>query len=283
MIGLIAGLAITVFIIIFLLSGIRVIRPTHRGIIETLGNYSSFMAPGFRWIIPIFQSLHTKNVTEQMSHIQPQDIITKDNLNARVDLVVYYKIKSDEPSIKQAFYNVDNVEDQLDTLSRTTARNVIGTMEFKEVNSKRDILNQKLQVILGKETKLWGIDVLKVELKDITPPQDVQETMNKVIKAQNEKDAAVDTATALETEADGKRRAAIKEAQGISEGRIIVAKANAQKIQLENIAAHKYFKGNAVKLKQLEALQESLKGNSKVILGNGAKDILKLLDVEGKK
>jgi regulator of protease activity HflC (stomatin/prohibitin superfamily) len=263
---IIAGYIVIGVIVLLFLSGMRIINQKERGLVETLGKYTAFRQPGFNWVIPIFQRLRVVNISERMTDIEPQEIITKDNLNAKVDLVVYYQIKSDERNVCASQYNVDEVINQLDTLARTTARNVIGTMPFRDVNSKRNELNEKLRRILVTETKNWGVDVLKVELKDITPPGEVQETMNMVIMAENKKDAAGDLATATETEADGERRAAIKRAEGVAQGRIIVAEANAKKIKIENEAATKYFVGNAQKLKQLEVTQASLQNNSKVVL-----------------
>lgn len=257
---------ILIVAVLFMLAGIRIIRPTQRALVETLGKYSRFVTPGFNYIIPVFQRIIPVNVTEQMTDIEPQEIITKDNLNAKVDLVVYFKIKPDERSVCNSEYQVNNVYGQLDTLARTTARNVIGTMMFKDVNGKRNELNDKLRSILVKETSNWGVDVLKVEMKEIVPPKDVQETMNKVIKAENEKDAAVDFATARETEADGKKRAAIKEAEGLAQGKIIVANAEAKRIQVVNDAANKYFKGNAQLLRKLDVTESALKDNAKIIL-----------------
>ena len=257
---------IFIFLVLVLLLGIKIIRPTHRAVIETFGKYSRFGKSGFNFVIPIIQRLISINVTEQVTNIEPQEIITKDNLNAKVDLVIYYKIQNDEENVKKALYNVDDVSAQLETLSRTTARNVIGTMQFKEVNSERDKLNVKLQTILLRETKNWGVSVLKVELKEIVPPRDVQETMNKVIKAENEKTAAIDLATARETEADGLRRASIKNAEGDKMAKILRAEGEAKSIQIINEAANKYFVGNAQRLKTLEVTQASLQNNSKVVL-----------------
>lgn len=259
--------------------GIRIVRPTEKAVIETMGKYSGFAKPGFNWIVPLFQSMIQVNVTEQMSDIEPQEIITKDSLNANVDLVVFYKVKDDETSIKNSLYKVNDVDSQIKTLARTTARNVIGKMVFTEVNSERNTLNAKLAEVMSKETRSWGVEIVRVELKEITPPKSVQETMNKVIQAENEKDAAVNFAQAAETEADGKKRAAIKEAQGIAEGRKIVADATAYKVKVENEATRKYFKAEAQKFKQLEVAQEALKNNSKVILGGNTKDVLKLFDL----
>jgi len=253
-------------VILYFLSGIKILRPTERGVVETLGKFSSYREAGFNFVFPIFQKITRVNVTERMTDIEPQEIITKDNLNAQVDLVVYYKIKKDEDNVKKALYEVHDVIAQLETLARTTARNVIGTMPFREVNSERKTLNDRLQALLETETKNWGVDVLRVELKDITPPGSVQETMNKVIQAENEKDASKDLATAVETQADGKKRAAVKEAEGIKQSKIIVAEGQAQAIKLVNEAAEKYFKSNAQKLKQMEVTQASLESNSKIII-----------------
>lgn len=274
-----------IILFFILLSGIRVIRPTQRGLVETFGKYTSFRTPGLNFVIPIFQRIALVNITERMSNIEPQEIITKDNLNARVDLVVYYKIRSDEDSVKNSVYQVDRLDEQLDTLARTTARNVIGTMAFREVNSERRTLNKSLGEILAKETKDWGVDVLKVELKEIIPPSDVQGTMNSVIKAENEKDAARDLATAAETVADGKRRAAIKEAQGLAEAKVIVAKSEAERIKLVNESAEKYFVGNAQILRRLDVTESSLKNNAKIILtdkGISPQIILGDIPVRGK-
>jgi regulator of protease activity HflC (stomatin/prohibitin superfamily) len=247
---------------LFLLSGIRIIRPTHRGVIETLGKYRGYREAGFTWIIPMIQRFVNINITEKLADVEPLDMITKDNLNARVDLQVYYKIKPTEENIKKALYNVNDVSEQIVALAQTSARNIIGYMMFKDVNSKRDSLNQDLYKILDKETKDWGIQIVRVELKEITPPKDVQETMNRVIKAENLKDAAKDEAEAKETTADGDRRASIKIAEGKKQASILEAEGKAKAFNLINNS----FKGNAQLDKKLDVTRDSLKDNSKIIL-----------------
>ena len=249
-------------IIVIGLCGIRIVRPTDRGVIETFGKYSRFARFGFNWVIPIIQRLIKVNTTERMAQIESQEIITEDKLNASVDLVVYYKVKKDEESVKRSLYEVNNFKDQIIILAQTTARDVIGEMLFKDVNSKRKVLNQKLASILSDETKNWGVDIVRVELKDITPPKDVQDTMNKVIKAENEKRSAIDFATARETEADGIRRAKIKEAEGQKSYSILIAEGQAKAFELID----KSFIGNAQSLKQMEITQASLQNNSKIIM-----------------
>ena len=257
--------------------GIVIIPQTHRGVVETVGKYSRFLQPGINLIIPIIEHVKKRNITERMTNVEPQDIITKDNLNARVDLVVYHKVNEDEQAVKNSYYRVEDYKTQIVMLSQTTARNVIGDMKFADVNSQRNLLNKKLAEIIDKEIENWGISVVRVEMKEITPPKDVQETMNQVIKAQNEKEAAIDFATSKETQADGLRRAAIKEAEGkkqanileaegIKQSKIMIAQGEAEAIKLVNEAAYKIFKGNAVELKRLETVEEAMSKNSKFIL-----------------
>ncbi|HZK60862.1 MAG TPA: SPFH domain-containing protein [Anaerovoracaceae bacterium] len=247
-------------------AGIRIVRPTHRGLIETFGKYTKFAMPGFHWIIPVIQRLYQVNTTEQMVNAEPQVIITNDNLNATVDAQVYFKINTDEQNVKNSTYNVNNYQIQIVALARTTLRNIIGTLSLRSANSERGRINNDLLATLKNETQSWGIDIMRTELKEIDPPKDVQETMNKVVKAENEKIAAIDFATAAETTADGIKRAEIKKAEGIKQAKILAAEGEAQAIKLVNEAADMYFIGNAQLLRKLEAVETSLKNNAKVVI-----------------
>ena len=230
-------------VVLLFFTGIRIVRPTSRGLVETLGKYTGFAQPGFHWIVPLIQRLYVINITEQMFDAEPQVIITNDNLNATVDAQIYFKIKPDEESVKNSVYYVFNYKYQIVNLARTTLRNIIGTMTLKDANSERGKINTDLYHTLKEETKNWGVEIIRTELKEIDPPEDVQETMNKVVKAENEKIAAIDYATATETTADGAKRAEIKKAEGIKQARILEAEGEAQAIKLVNEAAQEYFKG----------------------------------------
>lgn len=253
------------FVIIFL-AGIKIVRPTHRGLIETLGRYSKFAEPGFHWVFPVIKKLYLVNITEQMVNAEPQVIITNDNLNATVDAQVYFRVKPDEESVKSSQYNANRYTYQVVNLARTTLRNIIGTMSLRSANSERGRINKDLHETLEFETKKWGLEITRTELKEIDPPKDVQETMNKVVKAENEKIAAIDFATAAETTADGVKRAEIKKAEGIRQAKILEAEGEAQAIRLVNEAANTYFVGNAQLLKQLQTVENSLKNNAKVVV-----------------
>ncbi len=257
---------IIVVVIFLFLIGIRIIRPTRRGLIERLGKYHHFANPGFHWIIPIIDKMYQVNITELLVNANPQEIITNDNLNAMVDAQIYYKVKEDEESVKNSQYNVYDVNSQIVNLSRSTLRNIIGTMSLKSANSERGRINDELHKILIKETTHWGIDIVRAELKEIDPPKDVQDTMNKIVKAENEKIAAVDFATAAETTADGVKRAEIKKAEGVRQARILHAEGEAEAIRLVNEAADKYFVGNSQLLKRLETAQFALENNTKIIV-----------------
>lgn len=258
---------------IILFSGFRTVRPVEKGVIERFGKYLRTKEAGLTWIIPSFEKMYKVNITEQMVDVPPQMVITKDKLNAQVDAVVYYQIKD----VKASIYNVDDHRKQLTSLARTTLRAVIGNMTLTDANEKRGDINEKVEIVLDKETNSYGVEVLRVEIQKIEPPPDVQESMNKVVKAEQEKIAARDTATATETKADGEKRAEIKRAEGVkiglilsAEGRAeairVVAKADADRIKVVNESAQKYFIGNAQILRKLEATEESLKRNAKFLV-----------------
>ncbi len=257
---------IAIIVLFIFFAGIRIVRPTHRGLVERLGKYHHFAMPGFNWIIPIIDRMILVNITEQMVDAQPQEIITNDNLNARVDAQVYFKVKPDEESVKNSQYNVFDYKYQIVNLARTTLRNIIGTLTLKSANSERNRINTELLQTLSQETASWGMEIVRTELKEIDPPKDVQETMNKVVKAENEKIAALDFANAREREADGMKRAEIKKAEGIRQAKILEAEGEAEAIKLVNVAANDYFVGNAQLLRKLEALEKALKENAKIVI-----------------
>jgi regulator of protease activity HflC (stomatin/prohibitin superfamily) len=261
------GFTVFLGIVIFIfLIGIRIVRPTTRGLVERLGRYNRFAKPGFNWVVPVIEKIYLVNVTEQMVDAEPQEIITNDNLNARVDAQVYFKVKPDEESVKNSQYNVNVYTYQIVNLARTTLRNIIGTLTLKSANSERGKINSELHKTLLEETQSWGINIVRTELKEIDPPKDVQETMNKVVKAENEKISAIDYATARETVADGEKRAEIKKAEGIKQARILQAQGEAEAIRLVNEAAEKYFVGNAQLLRKLQAVETALEDNAKVVV-----------------
>ena len=257
----------TIVMLVFLglvlfVMGIKIIRPVEVGIIEFLGRYSKTANAGFNWIIPGLHKMYRINITERRVDIDPQSIITRDKLNAVVDGVVYYRVEE----AQKAIYNVNSFVTSVPSLAKTTLRAVIGKMTLTEANENRDKINVEVEKILSKEVTKWGIDVVRVELQRIEPPDDVQDAMNQVVKAENEKIAALDLATAIETKADGERRAEIKKAEGIAAAIRLKADADGDAIKTVNIAAEEYFVGNAQLLKKLETVSEAFRDNTKIIV-----------------
>ena len=292
--GLLFGLFIFGLIILFfvMLFSIRIVRPTEKGLVERLGKFSYVADQGIHFLLPFIDLMYKINLTERMVGAEPQEVITSDNLNAIVDAQVYFKVRSDDESVKRSIYSVNDFELQIVSLARTTLRDVIGNLSLKDANSQRNKINERLQGILQVETHSWGIDIVRTELKEIQPPADVQETMNKVVKAENEKVAAIDFATARETEADGMRRAQIKAAEGerqaailSAEGdklaKILRAEGDAEAIRLVNESARKYFKDEAQQLRKIQMVEASLANNTKYIVPENASIINLLSEAAG--
>lgn len=272
--------------------GIKTINPRYRGLIERLGKYKKLKQPGLAIIIPFIDKLRYVDITEKLASVDAPEIITKDALNLQVKAQIYFKVKDDETSIKNSQYNVYNFEEQIVQLATTTLRKIIGTKTFVEANTERTDINEELKEELEEQAKAWGVAVLRAELRELTPTQNVQEAMNNVMMAMQAKNAAIDNATAAETVADGLRRAAIKKADGEKQAKILeaqgdakaivaVAEAEAKKIKLESEAIEKYFTEKPQAYKKMQMVVESLKNNTKVIAPDGASLVNLLSDAGG--
>ena len=243
---------------VVLLSGIRIVRPTHKMLIETLGKYKRTAEQGFSWIFPAIQSGRFVNITEQMVDVPEQTVQTSDKLNTKVDAMVYYQVKD----VEACEYNVDNHKKQLTSLARTTLRAVMGNMSLTECIQSREKINKDVEVVLEKETNSYGVNVLRVEVQRIEPPKDVQDAMNGVVKAEQKKIAEKDLSDAKRIEARGYKEAEIEKAEGKKRASILIAEGKAKAFEL----VEKSFKTNAQMEKSLEVTRDSLKNNSKIIL-----------------
>jgi regulator of protease activity HflC (stomatin/prohibitin superfamily) len=269
----------------------RVVRPTERGLVERYGRYHKFVNPGLTFLAPFIDRLVRVNITERMSQVQPQQVITKDKVVLNVDAVVFFKVRPEEQWVKASEYNVNNFEAQIEMLARTTLRNIIGTMDMSEANVGREKINAELKDQLSQQSKDWGIEIMRAELKDLQPPPDIQESMNNVIKADNLRLAAQNQANARELEADGFKRAAIKNAEGKQQAAILeaegqrqatikIAEGDAEATKLRNEALTTYFKDTAVTFKELDTIATSLKDNAKIIVPQGNTISLILSELE---
>jgi regulator of protease activity HflC (stomatin/prohibitin superfamily) len=151
------GVAIGLLIVAWALGrSARMIRPTERGLVERFGKYHHFVKSGLTFLIPFADRLIKVNITERMSQVQPQEVITKDKVVMQVDAVIFFKVKPDEESVKASEYNVSNFETQIEVVARTTLRNIIGTLEMAEANVSRDKINASLKEQLTLQSQTWG-------------------------------------------------------------------------------------------------------------------------------
>src|SRR5688500_541982 len=213
----IVAIIVAIPLVIYVVSGVRIIRPYQRGVVERLGRYKATVDPGLRLIIPWFQSLRLVDMREQVVDVPPQEVITSDNVVVSVDAVIYY-----EPTEPQRLvYNVANFMLAVTKLAQTNLRNVIGDMQLDEALTSRDKINTELREILDDATDKWGVRVGRVEIQRIDPPPDVMHSMHEQMKAERTRRAVV-------TQADGERQAAITRAEGDQKAVILRAEGDKQ-------------------------------------------------------
>jgi regulator of protease activity HflC (stomatin/prohibitin superfamily) len=215
-------LAIVVGVVIFILAltGMKIVKPYEKGLVERLGKYQRTVDSGLRLIIPIAEIIKKVDMREQVVDVPPQDVITKDNVSVTVDAVVYYEA-TDPVKLK---YNVANFTLAAVKLAQTNLRNVIGDMALDESLTSRETINTKLRMVLDDATDKWGVRIVRVEIQRIEPPSDVTEAMHRQMKAERDKRAMI-------LEAEGQREAAIKVADGARESAILKATGEAEAIR----------------------------------------------------
>jgi len=269
-----------VVIIYVIISSLRIVRPTEKGLVERLGKYHRFVQGGITFLVPFADRIIKVNTTERMTPVQRQDVITKDKVFMGVDAVVFYKIKPDETSVKASHYNVASFAAQIDTLARTVLRDIIGGMDMTIANTSRPVINTSLKTALDEQTEKWGIEIIRAEIKDLEPPKELIISMESVLKADNDRQAAEKTAIAQATLASGEKNAAIQVAEGQKQATILqaegqktatiaIAEGDAQATKLRNEALTTYFKDSAVVFKQLETIATALQNNTKIIVPEG--------------
>ncbi|MBQ0005773.1 MAG: SPFH/Band 7/PHB domain protein [Clostridiales bacterium] len=217
-----------ILIIMILASCIKIVPQAHAFVIERLGAYQQTWSVGLHFKLPIFDRVAKRVILkEQVVDFAPQPVITKDNVTMRIDTVVFYQIT--DP--KLFAYGVENPIMAIENLTATTLRNVIGEMELDQTLTSREVINTKMRAYLDEATDPWGIKVNRVELKNIIPPAEIQNAMEKQMKAERERREAV-------TRAEGEKKAAILEAEGLKESAILRAEAEKQAMVL-HAEAHK--------------------------------------------
>jgi regulator of protease activity HflC (stomatin/prohibitin superfamily) len=241
------------FLFIYVASGVRIVRPYQRGIVEQLGRYKETVDPGLRIIVPFFQALRLVDMREQVVDVPPQEVITSDNVVVSVDAVVYY-----EPTDPQRLiYNIANFILAVTKLAQTNLRNVVGDMQLDEALTSRDTINTNLRQILDDATDKWGVRVVRVEIQRIDPPPDVMSAMHEQMKAERTRRAVVTEAegrrTAAVTTAEGEKTAAILAAEGIRQRQILEAEGQAEAIR--QVADAERFRQETVAHGEAEAIR----------------------------
>lgn len=268
-------IALLIIAIIIFISNIHVVPQAHSYVIERLGAYHGTWATGLHFKIPYVDKISKKiSLKEQVIDFPPQPVITKDNVTMQIDTVVYFQITDS----KLYTYGVERPVSAIENLSATTLRNIIGDLELDHTLTSRDVINTKIRITLDEATDAWGIKVNRVELKNIIPPMEIQESMEKQMKAERERRAQILTAEGgkrsaiLSAEgakesailrADAQKETKIREAQGEAQAIILVQQALADSIRLLNEANPS---DRVIAIKSLEAFAKAADGKATKII-----------------
>ena len=272
---LIGILALVLVVIVVLWKNIIVVKQSNAYVIEWLGAFQEVWGVGIHLKTPFLQRI-AKRVTlkEQVLDYPPQPVITKDNVTMQIDTVVYFSIT--DPKLYT--YGVERPMMAMETLTATTLRNIIGDLELDQTLTSRDVINTKMRAILDEATDPWGIKVTRVELKNILPPQDIQSSMEKQMKAERDRRQAILQAEGTKhsqilvaegekesaiLRADAEKQAAILRAEGQAEAILAVQKATAEAMRMLNESCPN---DQVIKLKALEAMQKIADGQATKII-----------------
>ena len=239
MVALIVVLVVAVFVLVVIARTIRIIPQARAGVVERLGRYSRTLNPGLAIVVPFGDRIReTIDLREQVVSFPPQPVITEDNLVVNIDTVIYFQVT--EP--KAATYEVANYIQAIEQLTVTTLRNVIGGLELEETLTSRDEINAQLRGVLDEATGKWGIRVNRVELKAVDPPASVKDSMEKQMRADRDKRAAILTAEGLKQSqiltAEGEKQSAILKAEGQKQALVLQAEGQAKAIDTVFQAIH---------------------------------------------
>jgi len=277
MVGLIIFFSFISFVALLL--SVKIVTQSEKGIILRLGKYQRTVGPGVNFIFPFIEELIKIDVRERVINVEPQKVITKDNVTVTVDAVIYYKVV--DPV--KAEFEVEDFDTAATTLAQTNLRNLIGDKTLDETLVARDVINTNLRDVLDEATHNWGVKVTRVEVQKIDPPPEITEAMSLQMKAEREKRAMVLQAEGIKQsqilEAEGKKQRAILEAEGEAKAKTIKAEADAEAIKKVADAANKHFDEKAQVWRRLEVSSIVLEKNTKFILPTSA-DIVNILNLE---
>ena len=269
------GVIIIIILVVIAASGIKIIPQSRAYVVERLGAYHRTMQTGLHYVVPFIERVaNNVSLKEIVKDFAPQPVITKDNVTMQIDTVVYFQIT--DPKLYS--YGIENPVNAIENLTATTLRNIIGELELDETLTSRDVINTKMRSILDEATDPWGVKVNRVEVKNILPPRDIQESMEKqmraererreaILKAEGEKKAAILIAEgekeSVILRADAEKASKIKAAEGEAEAIIKIQEATAQGLKLLKDAN---MDEAVLKLKSYEAMVDVAKGNATKII-----------------
>ena len=266
------GIGILVLLVLLVLvTNIQIVQQSRAYVVERLGAYSATWGVGLHFKIPFFERVVKKvSLKEQVADFDPQPVITKDNVTMQIDTVIYFQIT--DPKLYT--YGVEHPMNAIENLTATTLRNIIGEMELDQSLTSRDVINAKMRSILDEATDPWGIKVNRVELKNILPPREIQNAMEKQMKAERERRESILQAEGEKASkvliAEGEKQSTLLRADAAKQARIMAAEAEAQsilKVQQAMADSMRLLNENApndqvIKLKALEALQKVADGKA---------------------
>ena len=238
-IGWLLAIAVFIFVLVVIARSIRIIPQASAGIVERLGRYHKTLMPGLNLLVPFVDRLRPLiDMREQVVSFPPQPVITEDNLVVSIDTVVYFQVTD----ARAATYEIANYLGAVEQLTTTTLRNVVGGLNLEEALTSRDNINGQLRVVLDEATGKWGIRVGRVELKAIDPPHSIQDSMEKQMRAERDRRAAILTAEGSKQsqilEAEGRRQAEILKAEGDKQAAVLRAQGESEAIEMVFNAIH---------------------------------------------
>ncbi|MBE5741236.1 MAG: SPFH/Band 7/PHB domain protein [Clostridiales bacterium] len=221
-VGLIVAIVLVVVALILFGTSIRIVKQATGVVVERLGKYHKTLDTGIHFILPLFdKTLPAISLKERVADFQPQPVITKDNVTMQIDTVVYFQVTD----VKLFTYGVERPIAAIENLTATTLRNIVGELELDETLTSRDTVNTKMRAILDDATDPWGIKINRVELKNILPPKDIQDAMEKQMRAERERREQI-------LKAEGEKKSSILVAEGEKESVILRAEAEKQRVML---------------------------------------------------
>lgn len=277
----VAVIVIFMLALVTILSGVRIISQFEKGIVLRLGKFKNVVEPGLNIIIPYIDTIVKVDIREKVISVEPQEVITKDNVTVTVDAVIYYKVV--DPV--KAKFEVEDFDIAATTLAQTNLRNVIGDKTLDETLTARDVINTSLRDTLDEATQNWGVKVTRVEVQKIDPPVGITEAMSLQMRAEREKRATILSAEGIKLsqvlQAEGAKNAAILKAEGDAQAQILRATAESQAIQKIAESANKYFDTKAQAWQRMQVSAKVLENNTKFVIPTSS-DVVNVLNLEGK-